>query len=60
MHQNQSFAQETRRIHVAELPKPGVSHGQPFAPGTGGSQNFRIPAIVTLKNGTLVAACDAR
>lgn len=60
MHQNQSFAQETRRIHIAELPKPGVSHGQPFAPGTGGSQNFRIPAIVTLKNGTLVAACDAR
>ena len=60
MHQNQSSVQKTQKIHIAEPPKPGVTHGQPFAPGTGGSQNFRIPAIVTLKNGTLVAACDAR
>lgn len=35
---------------------------QPFASGTLGSQNFRIPALVTLSDGagTLVAAADAR
>ena len=60
MHQSQSFVQETQKIHIAEPPKPGATYGQPFAPGTGGSQSFRIPAIVTLENGTLVAACDAR
>ena len=41
-------------------PCPGVTVSEPFAPGTGGSQNFRIPAMVTLADGTLVAACDAR
>lgn len=34
--------------------------GQPFSTNTQGSQNFRIPAIVTLDDGTLVAAADAR
>ena len=29
-------------------------------PGTGGSENFRIPAIITLENGDLIAAADAR
>lgn len=33
---------------------------QPFASGTGGSKYFRIPAIVTLNDGTIVAAADAR
>ena len=33
---------------------------QPFMPGTGGSENFRIPAIITLENGDLIAAADAR
>lgn len=32
----------------------------PFKKGTGGSNSFRIPAIVTLSDGTLVAAADAR
>lgn len=41
-------------------PCPGVTSPEPFAPGTGGSQYFRIPALVTLEDGTLVAACDAR
>ena len=41
MHQNQSFVQETQKIHIAEPPKPGATYGQPFAPGTGGSQNSR-------------------
>lgn len=32
----------------------------PFEKGTGGSNSFRIPALVTLSDGTLVAAADAR
>lgn len=41
-------------------PADGTTTGQPFASGTGGSTYFRIPALVTLSNGTLVAAADAR
>lgn len=41
-------------------PADGSTDGQPFASGTGGSTNFRIPALVTLSDGTLVAAADAR
>lgn len=41
-------------------PADGTTVGQPFAAGTGGSANFRIPALVTLSDGTLVAAADAR
>lgn len=41
-------------------PADGTTVGQPFPSGTGGSQNFRIPGLVTLEDGTLVAACDAR
>ena len=37
-----------------------VSQGQPFSPGTLNSNTFRIPALVTLNDGTLVAAADAR
>ncbi len=47
------------RVAVSERPADGVTYGQPFASGTGGSPNFRIPAIVTLSDGTLVAAADA-
>lgn len=36
------------------------SESQPFVSGTEGSTNFRIPAIVTLDDGTIVAAADAR
>ena len=32
----------------------------PFKQDTGGSTSFRIPALVTLSDGTLVAAADAR
>lgn len=60
MQQNNAFPQGIQQIIISEAPKPGATHSQPFSPGTGDSQNFRIPAIVTLKNGTLVAACDAR
>ncbi len=41
-------------------PENGTTKEQPFWPGTGGSQKFRIPCLVTLDDGTLVAACDAR
>jgi len=41
-------------------PDEGVTQGQPFAAGTGGSAKFRIPAMVTLDDGTVVAATDAR
>ena len=47
-------------VEISTKPTNGNTVGQPFAPYTGGSQNFRIPGIVTLDNGTLIAACDAR
>ena len=37
-----------------------ISQNQPFSPGTLNSTTFRIPALVTLDDGTLVAAADAR
>ncbi len=37
-----------------------VTKEQPFHSGTGDSQYFRIPALITLSDGTLVAAADAR
>lgn len=46
--------------NVSDKPADGQTSGQPFAAGTGGSQNFRIPAIVTLDDGTIVAAADVR
>lgn len=41
-------------------PESGTTTGQPFAKGTGGSNNFRIPSLITLEDGTLLAAIDAR
>ncbi len=38
----------------------GTTEDQPFPEGTGGSDSFRIPSLVTLEDGTLVAAADAR
>ena len=43
-----------------ERPAPGCTGGQPFLPGTGGSEHFRIPALAALEDGTLITACDAR
>lgn len=37
-----------------------VTYGQPFASGTAGSVHFRIPALITLQDGTLLATADAR
>ena len=38
----------------------GTTAGQPFASGTAGSANFRIPSLITLDGGSLLAAIDAR
>ncbi len=38
----------------------GPVSGEPFIYGTAGSNSFRIPALVTLSNGNLLAAADAR
>ena len=47
-------------ITIGTKPADGTTTGQPFSSGTGGSTNFRIPSLVTLSDGTLVAAADAR
>lgn len=41
-------------------PENGTTTGAPFVKGTAGSNSFRIPSLVTLSDGTLVAAADAR
>ncbi len=41
-------------------PQDGTTKEQPFWSGTGGSTKFRIPCLVSLNDGTLVAGCDAR
>ncbi|MBR5578736.1 MAG: exo-alpha-sialidase, partial [Lachnospiraceae bacterium] len=38
----------------------GTVSGQPMAAGTGGSDNFRIPSLITLSDGTIIGAADAR
>ena len=47
-------------VTITEKPANGTTKDQPFAPGTGGSTNFRIPGIVTLNDGTVIASTDAR
>lgn len=47
-------------LTMGAKPADGTTTGNPFVQGTGGSNSFRIPALVTLNNGTLVAAADAR
>ena len=41
-------------------PANGTTKEQPFWSGTGGSDKFRIPCLVSLNDGTVVAGCDAR
>ena len=45
---------------TSNRPANGTTTGSPFPANTAGSYNFRIPALVTLSDGTLVAAADAR
>ncbi len=47
-------------ITMGMKPDNGTTTGNPFVTGTGGSNSYRIPALVTLSDGTLVAAADAR
>ena len=47
-------------LSMGTKPADGTTTGNPFVQGTGGSNSFRIPAMVTLNNGTIVAAADAR
>ena len=51
---------EPYALTYEELLANTMEEDQPFASGTLGSNNFRIPALVTLSDGTLVAAADAR
>lgn len=47
-------------LTMGTKPEDGTTSSEPFPQGTGGSNSFRIPAMVTLSDGTLVAAADAR
>lgn len=52
-------------VEIGSVPSAGLLKGtttteQPLNPGTAGSQYFRIPAMITLQNGSLIAAADAR
>lgn len=60
-----ALALEDYEASIASLtmgtkPSDGTTTGNPFVKGTAGSNSFRIPAMVTLDNGTIVAAADAR
>lgn len=56
-----AVALSRRQVTVAQKPKPAETAEQPFVPmTTGESENFRIPAMVTLESGRIVAAADAR
>lgn len=45
---------------TATKPSNGTTTSNPFPKGTADSNSFRIPSLVTLSDGTLVAAADAR
>lgn len=47
-------------LTMGEKPADGTTTGNPFPKGTAGSNSFRIPAMVTLNSGAIVAAADAR
>ncbi|MGM9586577.1 MAG: exo-alpha-sialidase [Candidatus Limivicinus sp.] len=47
-------------LTMGTKPADGTTTGNPFVQGTGGSNSFRIPAMVTLNSGRIVAAADAR
>lgn len=56
-----SFAKSNKSIIVADRPQAQQTTNQPFVRGvTANSKNFRIPALVTLDDGTLLAAADVR
>lgn len=57
--ENMSEAAVTAEVKAAVKPADGTSAGQPF-PTNIGVGHYRIPAIQTLDDGTLVASADAR
>lgn len=46
--------------HEKAKPANGTTMDEPFTKGTAGSNSFRIPALLTLDSGRVVAAADAR
>ena len=50
----------TAAKHEKSKPANGTTMNEPFAKGTAGSTSFRIPALLTLDSGRVVAAADAR
>lgn len=55
--------QASPAVSVAKYPSeplPLVDSQALFVSGTDGTHTFRIPAIITAKNGDLIVACDAR
>ena len=46
--------------HEKAKPANGTTVDEPFAKSTAGSNSFRIPALITLDSGRVVAAADAR
>lgn len=55
-----SIGLESIALTMGTRPANGTTTGQPFPSGTGDSTCFRIPAMVTLNSGRIVAAADAR
>lgn len=45
---------------ISTRPTINSKSNEPFKSGIGGSRNFRIPAMVTLDDGTIIASADAR
>lgn len=68
---SESFQKAAQSRAAAEIPvmtKAGsisvsedtLTYDEPFAQWTAGCQNFRIPALITLQDGSLLATADAR
>lgn len=56
-----SMLGDSSKIKFEDKPSPTATSNQPFIKDvSAGSENFRIPAIITLDSGRLVAAVDAR
>ena len=58
--QSSTAVPEARAVVMTDQPQDGTTVGQPFASGTAGSTYFRIPSLITLQDGSLLAAADAR
>ena len=51
---------EVEITNLAKAPAPGTSVDQPFVEADTGSDYFRIPSLITLDNGWIVATADIR